>query len=257
MAEAPARRTVEVPPGPDGHPPRLVVDVYPAAEPRGAVLAAHGLGSSRRGGKAEVLGRTLPAAGWTVLAPDFQGHGASGGALESLSIARSVADVRRVAAQPEFAQARHRVFAGSSFGALVVAWAAAEDAALCERLVLLAPAFGFLERYVRSLPKEALAAWRAGAPHVPAGRAGQAFGPDVLAEVETRSTARLAAALAHPALVVHGRADESVPWDAAVEFARACPRRDLDLVLLGGADHRLTGRGAEIATLVLRFLSAC
>jgi alpha-beta hydrolase superfamily lysophospholipase len=245
------RRVVEVTEGG----PRLAVDVYDAPEPRGAVLCVHGFASGRRGSKIEHLGRVLPAAGWTVLAVDLQGHGESGGGLEGLTVERSVDDVRRAAKIAAYADAPRRALVGSSFGGLVSSWAVAEGAAAADGLFLIAPAFGFLDRYVAQLPANQRDAWTEGGLHRVQLQDRHVFlRPGILTEIESRCTARLAPQVRLPTRIVHGTADESVPWQASQEFVDAAPRDDVDLVLWEGADHRLTGRLDELGALVERFL---
>ncbi len=236
----------------------LVVDVYEAASPRGAVIAVHGFGSARRGGKIEVLGAALAADGWTVIAPDLQGHGDSSGPFDMMTVARSVDDLRHVADMPEYRDAPRRALVGSSFGGLVTGWAAADDPALCARMVLIAPAFGFLDRYLLTLPDDERAAWEGGAAHalrVPH-LAGRTLAAEVLHDRIERSWHRLAERLATPTLIVHGRRDETVPWQASIDFVDACPHDDIDVVLLGAGDHRLAEHLSDVTHLTRRFLNA-
>lgn len=246
-----APRTIEIH---DGG-PHLVVDVYDAATPRGAVLCVHGFASSRKSAKIETLGARLPALGYTVIAPDLQGHGDSGGDFEGLTVSRSIDDVRRVARFAEFASADVRLVVGSSFGGLVASWTAAEDRRLCHGVLLIAPAFGYLDRYLPELDAEERAAWIAGRPHaIEMEHRTVRLGNGVLAERTVRSVARLAPALRGPTLIVHGTADESVPWEASREFADAHPRDDLELVLLDAADHGLSRHLHVLGDLAERFL---
>jgi pimeloyl-ACP methyl ester carboxylesterase len=234
----------------------LVADVYEAAEPHGAVIACHGFGSERRGGKVEALGTVLPDHGWTVIAPDLQGHGDSGGPFDLTTVERSVGDLKRIAELPEFTGAPRRAFVGSSFGGLVAGWAVADDPTLAERLILVAPAFGFLDRYLLTLPDDEREAWIGGevhalrVPHL----AGETLLPEVLLQRSERSWQKLAAALETPTLIVHGRKDETVPWQASVDFAELCPRDDLDLILIGDGDHGLADRLDDLVHHTLRFL---
>jgi len=237
----------------------LGVDVYePEATSRGCVIAVHGFGSSRRGGKVEAIGAALPAHGWTVLAPDLQGHGDSGGAFELTTVARAVGDLRRVTEMPEFRGAPRRALIGSSFGALVTGWVAADDPTLCDRMVLVAPAFGFLDRYLLTLPDEERAEFESGAPHTlrDSSMTGRTLAADVLVGRAEHSWRRLAERLVTPTLILHGRRDETVPWEAVIDFVRACPRDDLDVVLLGSGDHRLADHIDDLVHRIQRFLGA-
>ncbi len=252
---------VTVPPGtPSPDVPRdgaLVVDVHASTADRlaGAAIFVHGFAGGRRGGKARQLAADLPGAGWTLLCPELQGHGDSGGTFEGLTIERSIRDVLRVAALPAFRDAPRRVLMGSSFGGVVAAWAAADHADLCQRVVLIAPAFGFLDRYVAGLTSSELEHWRLGEVHVARSPAGdRALGPEILRETDQRSWRRLAERSVLPTLLIHGRDDEAVPMSAVADYVAAVASPGLQAVFLGGADHRLTRHLPVLSTLVRSFL---
>ena len=81
------------------------------------------------------------------------------------------------------------------------------------------------------------------------------LGPQVLHERGERSVARLAPSLRTRTVIVHGTADDAVPWEASRDFAALAPRRDLDVVLLEGADHRLAGRLDDLADVAERLVN--
>ena len=252
-ADGPQPRVLRVPA--DERDGALAGDVQAAPEPVGAVVLVHGFASGRRGAKARHLSRALPELGWTVVAPDLQGHGDSGGSFAGLTIERSIRDVLRVAALPEVSDAPRRVLCGSSFGGLVAAWTAVEHPALFERLVLIAPAFGFLDRYVGGLSAGALRAWEDGRPH----RAQTPAGPrdldaDIVRERPRRPWRRVAADLRTPTLLVHGRQDTSVPWEASARFVAATGRDVVRAAYLDAADHRMSGHLDALVELVAAFL---
>jgi pimeloyl-ACP methyl ester carboxylesterase len=237
-------------------PPPLVVDVYePADRAATAALWIHGFGSRRDGEKVRHAGDALAAAGSVLLAPDLQGHGASGGSFADLTIGRSIGDVVRVAQHPLFRDAVHRVLIGSSFGGLVAAWCSVDHPEVCDRLVLIAPAFGLVERHLASLPEDQAAAWRRGEPlRIVTEWLDARLSNRILREAEERTVADLAARLAKPTLILHGRQDEQVPVRASLDFFDACAFPGLDLFLVGGGDHRLTDHRALLADQILRYL---
>jgi pimeloyl-ACP methyl ester carboxylesterase len=232
----------------------LAVDFHePSGALRAAVLFVHGFGSRRDGEKATYLGDTLSADGIAFLAPDLRGHGESGGDLAAITIERSIEDLRCVAGEPLFRDAPRRVLAGSSFGGLVAAWAAAEDPGLCERLALIAPAFGFIERHVAELPPGRAEAWRRGEP-LRVEREWITFDLDnrILLEAERRPVSDLARRLDRPTLILHGRNDESVPLRASEEFARSCPA--VELCVIEDGDHRLVDHKETLGRRILAFV---
>ena len=236
--------------------PRLVADVYePAGDARMAVLWVHGFASTRSGDKAVHLGRTLSDSGVAFIAPDLQGHGESGGRLEEISVARSIEDVRRVAELPAYRDAPRRALAGSSFGGLVAAWAAAEQPELCERLVLVAPAFGFVDRYLATVPTPVVDAWRTGVPlPIKTDWLEVQLDNHLLLDWDARATESLAERLRPPTLIVHGTNDESVPVGESERFAELCGA-PVELLLVDGAEHGLNEHLDWLVDKVSAFLT--
>jgi len=175
------------------------------------------------------------------VAPDLRGHGESAGRLEELTIEGAIGDVVRVAVRAGFFRASRRALIGSSFGALVAAWASVDHPRLCHRLVLLAPAFGFVERHRATM--------RVKSEWVDA-----RLSEDLVEESARRRDEDLARRLAVPTLILHGERDEAVPVDASRAFVRARP--DVRLLVVPGGDHRLTAWKELIAREVLGFLAA-
>jgi pimeloyl-ACP methyl ester carboxylesterase len=232
----------------------LVVDLYAPRRPAGAaVLFLHGFGSRRDGEKATCLGETLARAGIAFLAPDLQGHGESGGDLGTVTIERSIGDLLEVSKHALFRSAPRRVLLGSSFGGVVSSWAAVERPGLCDRLALIAPAFGFIERHVATLSPEVAAAWRSGRPlRVEREWFSVDLSNRILLEAEHRPWRELARRIAMPTLILHGSEDESVPVEASREFASACDSVQLEVIESG--DHRLVDHKELLAKRIERFV---
>ena len=55
-------------------------------------------------------------------------------------------------------------------------------------------------------------------------------------------------------LTVHGSADETIPVEDALEFAKIIPNHKLHIV--EGADHNYTSHQTELASVVLSYLKA-
>ncbi|RVX05359.1 hypothetical protein CK203_013656 [Vitis vinifera] len=53
-------------------------------------------------------------------------------------------------------------------------------------------------------------------------------------------------------LTIHGSADEIIPVEDALEFAKIIPNHTLHIV--EGADHRYTSHQAELALVALNFI---
>lgn len=107
-----------------------------------ALLYLHGLASSPKGRKREMLEKLFEAEGWKIVAPDLNVP-----SFRELSFAEMCAE-----AFVSCAEARPRVVIGSSLGALVALTVADMVGNDGPPLVLVAPALGFGERWKSKLP---------------------------------------------------------------------------------------------------------
>lgn len=104
----------------------------------------HGL-ASVKSRKAQLLGAFLQERGQTLHRIDF-----NDGGFSHLTVSRQI---RQVSAR--IAQEERVVLIGSSLGGLTAAWVA-QESLMVERLVLLAPAFGFPDCWLTA------GSWRSG-----------------------------------------------------------------------------------------------
>jgi dipeptidyl aminopeptidase/acylaminoacyl peptidase len=194
----------------------------PAATPAPCVVACHGLSASKDSDKYLLLGTALPAAGLALARFDFRGCGEASGREDETTIATRIEDAEAVLAF----LARERALdgrvglLGSSLGGFVALWVALG----------------------RALP---VVTWNA-----PATLAGLAAAPpeerpgvgDALRrEFEEGRFAEAPKGVARH-LVIHGAADDVVPV-AHGRRLRERAAEPADLLVLPGADHRLTDPG--------------
>lgn len=234
---------------------RLVADVD-RRDPRRWWLYLHGFGSRRTGAKAGALRAAAASAGASFVAFDARGHGESSGSLSELTVTGLLEDLGAAVAAWVSPNASLSLL-GSSLGGLVCAWWASRNPERVHASVLLAPAFGFMPRYLRRMGPAAAAAWSRDGTirYVSEGidtNLKYAFALDALSYDEEM----LAATYRTDTLVLHGLADERVPWKASTEFAARCTHRPVDVVLLDGTDHRFTGRTDDAARRAVAFLEA-
>jgi pimeloyl-ACP methyl ester carboxylesterase len=196
------------------------------------VVACHGLGASKDSDKYVLLGEELPAAGLALARFDFRGCGESSGVEEETTIASRIEDVETVlaflAAHP--ALDGRLGLLGSSLGGFVALHVAARRPGL-PVVTWNAPA-SLTELANDDLPD------------------GRRLGVPFALEYATGRYA-----LAPPGipmhLVVHGEADEVVGLEHGIALHEQAAE-PFDLVLVPGADHRLTdpahGKHASAAT---------
>lgn len=217
----------------------LAVDEWGPADgsARATALFLPGFGSVRSGMKATRLGRALAARDARLLALDYEGHGGSSGTFATMSVSRHLRDTFAVVAA--LAHSTPLTLIGSSLGGLVAARAAAKLHPRVERLVLIAPAFGFRERFEQRLGRDALAHWERTNVLRYSGEffsAELAF--DLLRDARTLDEVELARAIETPTLLVHGSADATVPIECS-EHVAGLWRAPLRFVRFEGGDHRL------------------
>jgi uncharacterized protein len=108
-----------------------------------ALLYLHGLASSPKGRKREMLEKRFEAEGWKIVAPDLNVP-----SFRELSFVEMVRTARSA-----HAEERPAVVVGSSLGALVSLSLAESLGSGGPPLVLVAPALGFGERWKAKLPE--------------------------------------------------------------------------------------------------------
>jgi pimeloyl-ACP methyl ester carboxylesterase len=232
----------------------LAADFDPRPGPFGVVWV-HGFGSHRGGEKAAAVRAECGRRGWPFLAADFRGHGQSSGTMPDLRASGLLADL---AAARDFLAGRGVTrlgLIGSSMGGFAAAWFArqAPEVVGC---VLLAPAFGFLDRRWGELTEEAREAWRrTGRRRVTNEWVDVEIGYGLVEERDPFTPERLAAGWHTPALIVHGCRDDAVPVEDSLSFLRRVDYPDVELRLFKSGDHRLTAYKDEIAAEAGRFFA--
>jgi hypothetical protein len=204
------------------------------------IVYLHGFASGPQSSKARYFRTLLEAAGATVAIPDL-----ADGDFEHLTITGQLAVIdRAVAGEPV-------AIIGSSLGGYLAALYAARHPQIT-RVVLLAPAFGFAQRWPERLGPADTAAWRRNGTidvfHYAEGR-NRKLGYQLLADGE-----RFEAYpdFTQPALIFHGADDDAVPVRYSEEFAASHPNATLEVLHAG---HDLLNVLDYIAPKIVRFLA--
>lgn len=206
----------------------------------------HGFASGPTSAKGAALGQALGGRCASYAIADLEG-----GDFTHLTI--PAMRQRALAACP----AEGRVLlVGSSLGGWLAADLAARRALPhLAGLLLIAPAFGFTARWAERLGEAGLAAWRRDGVRPFFHHGAQRELPLSVAFLDSCAAADPAPGPPGvPCVIVHGRQDETVPWTASLDYARAHAEVELHLVQ---GDHRLTEprHAALIAHLALALLA--
>jgi uncharacterized protein len=174
----------------------------------------HGFASSPKSGKVVYLRDRLADLGISVDVPDL-----NQGDFSHLTITRQL---RQVEAMFPI-DGTPITLIGSSLGGLTSAWLGQQHSQV-QRLVLLAPAFGFLAHWLPKLGEEQLREWQTSGylsvEHYGEGRSlplHYAFIEDAHQYQETPLLRPV------PTLILHGRRDEVIPIEASRDYASVRP----------------------------------
>jgi pimeloyl-ACP methyl ester carboxylesterase len=182
------------------------------------IVYLHGFASGPSSNKARFFRRRLEAEGFSVAIPDL-----SQGKFEGLTLSGQLDVIARAD------EAANVALIGSSMGGYLAALYAARHADV-ERVVLLAPAFGFARRWAERMGPAALDVWRHERTidvfHYAEGR-NRALGYQLMedaAQYEDYPDVR------QPCLIFHGVYDDVVPVQYSEEFAASRSNVELHAV---------------------------
>jgi putative redox protein len=218
----------------------LVGDLHRGAgDAAPALVLCHGMESTRGGTKqTAIVGRFVPQ-GWTVLRFDFSYVGDSEGRFEDLTISGEVGDaLGALDFLSEFGPATS-VVVGSSLGGAVALLAAAQAPAKVDAVATIA-AVADAAIFTESLTAQEIADWRReGRRRWRDGWMRSTFLDD-LKSVDVLGAVRK---IEKPLLVMHGTADDVVPFEHAERIAAAAGG-DVRLEAFPGVGHRFEEPGA-------------
>ncbi|MEM7386085.1 MAG: YqiA/YcfP family alpha/beta fold hydrolase [Verrucomicrobiota bacterium] len=202
-------------------------------------LYLHGFGSSPESQKARFFQTRFAERGLTLELPNLvPGELANTTLTEQLSIVNALTGRDRV------------LLIGSSLGGFIAALHAARNDRV-ERLVLLAPAFGFPGRWKEKLGPEAIAQWKESDAHTVFNHAANcecSMRYQFLTDAEGYEEEP---AITQPTLILHGIEDDVVPCSYSERFEAG--RANVKLRKLA-TDHRFTESEDETWQQVERFI---
>ena len=223
---------------PDGH--RLAFRHSPGEEP--GLLFCPGFHSDMQGEKALALEAWCRESGRQFTRFDYLGHGESSGAAEQGRIGRWARDTLlifdRVTLGPQ-------VIVGSSMGGWMMLLAAlARPERVCA-LVGLASAPDFTRMMAAMLEQSGALKEleRLGYQDMPSHYPGEStyrIEKGFFEEAEAHCLLDTAIPIELPVRLLHGQADEDVPWQRSIELAARLAGRDGEIQLIKDGDHRLS-----------------
>ncbi|MBD2122942.1 YqiA/YcfP family alpha/beta fold hydrolase [Trichocoleus sp. FACHB-262] len=201
----------------------------------------HGFASSPRSTKAQDLRDRFQALGIELTIPDLNQPD-----FTDLTLTRQLQQVSGLLP----ADSTPVTLIGSSFGGLTAAWAA-EGQPQIQRLVLLAPAFQFLDHWLPRLGEDQVQRWQA-EQYLSVYHYGEErslpLNYEFIRDAAQYPTAQLRRPI--PTLVLHGRADDVIPIQASQQFA--AQRSWVEIIELE-SDHALTNVSGQIWIAIQSF----
>jgi len=218
---------------------RIAFHATPGKQP--GVVFMGGFRSDMTGTKATALEDHVIGRGHAFLRFDYSGHGQSSGRFEDGTISDWLADSLAVIdAQTEGRQ----ILTGSSMGGWLALLAALARPERIAGLVLIAPAPDFTERLMwQAFPDETKARIL---------ETGRHEEPNPYDDTPTVITRRLIEdgrrhllldapiPIGAPVRILHGQADEDVPWRLSLELSEKLESREVETTLVKSGDHRLS-----------------
>jgi pimeloyl-ACP methyl ester carboxylesterase len=202
--------------------------------------------SDMAGTKALALDAWAAANGRAMLRFDYAGCGESGGDFETQTLALWLGDalamIDRVAAGPV-------VLVGSSMGGWLMLHAALARPGAVKGLIGIAAAPDFTSWGFSQDQKLAILREGRLAQESPYGDAPYVTTRAFWESGEAMRLMQAPLAIDGPIRLLHGQADEDVPWTWSLEIARLARSADVQVTLVKDGDHRLS-RDADIALLI-------
>jgi len=216
---------------------------YRAVSGRGpTVVFLGGFTSDMNGTKASALAEHCRREGRAYVRFDYFGHGASDGRFADATIGRWVGDALAVLDHVVEGPA---VLVGSSMGGWIMVRVALGRPARIVGLVGVASAPDFTEELIEPrLDAGAREQLRTrGLVHIPNpySNASTPITKRFLEEARQHRVLQSLVPLECPVRLLHGLADEEVPWELSLRLARGIEGKNVTLTLVKGGDHRLSG----------------
>lgn len=194
-----------------------------------SVIYLHGFGSGPQSAKATFFRQRLDQIGIPLQVPDLNQD-----QFSQLTLTRQIQQVCKQLAESAYPSV---TLIGSSLGGVVAAWVA-ERQACVERLILLAPAFGFLGHWLPRLGAEAVETWqRTGLLPVFHYGEGRPLPLEYKFVTDAQNYPDGLLRRPVPTLILHGIRDETIPIQASRDYVAHRPWAQLIPL---ESDHALT-----------------
>lgn len=206
---------------------------------RPIVVLAHGFSSSKDSKTYTNLAENLGKYNISTLRIDFYGHGESEGKFEDITITEAVDDILSAIKFVKSSGYTKVGLMGSSFGGIASIIAASKSPDLFV-LALKSPVSNYLDKEIDNLSEDEMESWKkTGYKYYESGDGTKLkLNYSFFKDFENNNGYESAVKIKAPTLIVHGDADETVPYEQSVKTSKLIP--DCRLHTVKGSDHRYT-----------------
>ncbi len=211
--------------------------------PVGAFL--HGLLSDCDGTKSMTLWDHAVKTNRSWIRFDMRAHGRSDGIFDEFNISRAVEDTKLVFEQ---FKGRRKIMVGSSMGGWVGATCALDPALKIAGLVLIAPAFNFVQDLYNSLSEDEQNLWKLTGTRLiesPYPDCDFSLSYQAVIDAQMHDVFATAVEFDFPVTILHGKRDDVVAPKLSEQFKKHATSK-VELSILNEADHRLTDHSEHI-----------
>lgn len=220
------------------------------------VIICHGFTAQKEYLLLKTLADDLEACGIASLRFDFNGHGASGGRFEDMTVVNELSDAKKVFEyiKNNLKQVNQIALAGHSQGGVIASMTAGDLAGEIKALVLLAPAAVLKDDAIRGVnifgvninPLEVPEAVEIMGSNLKMGR-------EYILTARTLTIYETSRKFKNPVCLIHGKADTIVPYTYSQRYHEVYANSELNLI--DGWDHGFTNHEAEAAKIAANFFA--
>ena len=214
------------------------------------VIICHGFTSQKEFKLLKALADDLEAYGIASLRFDFNGHGASEGDFQDMTVLNEISDVKKIYEyiKLNLKQANKIALAGHSQGGVVASMAAGDLGDDIKALALLAPAAVLRDDAIRGNLFDA----KLNPPEFVAIMGGNfKVGRDYILTAQTLPIYETARKYKNPACLIHGTGDVIVPYTYSLRYHEIYSKSELNIIK--GWDHGFNNHEAEAAKIAADF----
>lgn len=199
----------------------------------------HGFRSTRLGDKSQAFMEHAIQKGYSWRSFDLRGHGDSDGLFEAFTLSNALQDLLSVL---DSIGDREILLVGSSLGGWLSLLAAQRRFPQIKAMMLIAPAFNFIQNFFGSLPQRQLDAWaNSGRCEFTDIYDGSTFSLHHKILDDAKSYTKLPTTWPNhcPVKIIHGDQDQVVSLDISRQLTERYATENIDLHVIEGGDHRL------------------